>query len=265
MAGVASERTYRLCPSCGADCGRLLETYSPEDWALVACSACDFVYLRNPPPYEALVNDFAWEKTHAQRSVRRKSLLFSRVNRRLRAALGLQSRHSPEKFARLFGKGRVLDIGCGAGGRIQSPLVPFGIEISDALHKTADARMRAQGGYCLHGAGAECIKKFETEFFDGILMHSYLEHEVALLDVLRESHRVLKPLGKIFVRVPNFGSLNRRLAGANWCGFRYPDHVNYFTPGSLRSVAAIVGFNTRLINPATLPTNDNVQALLTKI
>jgi len=264
MGGVVSEHSFRLCPSCGADCGRKLARYSPEDWEVVACTNCGFVYLQNPPPYEALVNDFAWEKTHAVRSERRKSLRLSRLNRSLRKTLGLQRRHPPKKFLRVFEHGRVLDIGCGAGDRIRAPLVPYGIEISESLHATADANMRSQGGYCLHGAGAERIRDFDTGFFDGILMHSYLEHEVAMLEVLRECHRVLKPLGKIFVRVPNFGSINRRIAGADWCGFRYPDHVNYFTPGSLRSIAAKVGFDTKLVNPATLPINDNVQALLTK-
>lgn len=265
MNGPANALTYRLCPCCGADRGRKIDTYSPDIWVLVACAECDFVYLQNPPPYEALIDEFAWEKTHALRSERRKALPLSRLNRRLRAALGLQSRHKADKFRRVFGQGRVLDIGCADSGRICAPLVPFGIEISATLQQAADAQMRAAGGYCLHGAGADRIRDFDDMFFDGILMHSYLEHEVAVADVLTECRRVLKPNGKIFVRVPNYASLNRRVAQADWCGFRYPDHVNYFTPASLRHIAAKFGFKTKFVNPATLPVNDNVQALLSKI
>lgn len=265
MNEQATVLTHRHCPCCASDRGRKLDAYSPDIWVLVACEKCDFVYLQNPPPYEALIDDFAWEKTHALRSDRRKARPLSRLNRRVRSALGLHSHHTPEKFRRIFGEGRVLDIGCGDSGRIRAPLVPFGIEISAALQQAADARMRAEGGYCLHGAGADRIRDFDDEFFDGILMHSYLEHEVAVSDVLAECHRVLRPEGKIFVRVPNYGSLNRRVTQADWCGFRYPDHVNYFTPASLRHIAAKFGFKTKIVNPATLPVNDNVQALLSKI
>ena len=29
-----------------------------------------------------------------------------------------------------------------------------------------------------------------------------------------------------------------------WCGFRYPDHLNYFTPKTLAAMAGEAGFNT---------------------
>lgn len=95
-------------------------------------------------------------------------------------------------------------------------------------------------------------------------MSSYLEHEVEMMAVLKGAFRALKPGGRVFVRAPNFGSLNRRVMGARWCGFRYPDHVNYFTLESLGRVAASVGFGTQLMNRASLWVDDNIQALLVK-
>ncbi len=82
--------------------------------------------------------------------------------------------------------------------------------------------------------------------FNGVIMHSYLEHEVEVMAVLNGAFRALRPGGKVYVRVPNFGSLNRRLIGAKWCGFRYPDHVNYFTLASLRQVASRAGSKRNL-------------------
>ena len=96
------------------------------------------------------------------------------------------------------------------------------------------------------------------------MMHSYLEHEVDVLKTLRGSAHCLKPGGKIFVRVPNYNSLNRRIAGGNWCGFRYPDHVNYFTLSSLRAVAEKAKFKTTLVNKYNLILDDNIHALLSK-
>jgi len=56
----------------------------------------------------------------------------------------------------------------------------------------------------------------------------------------------------------------RRVIGAKWCGFRYPDHVNYFTLHSLRDVAARAGFSCQLVNKISLPVDDNISVLLRK-
>jgi hypothetical protein len=52
--------------------------------------------------------------------------------------------------------------------------------------------------------------------------------------------------------------------GPKWCGFRYPDHVNYFTLSTLRNVAKRTGFDTTLINRATFMVDDNIHVLLRK-
>ena len=73
------------------------------------------------------------------------------------------------------------------------------------------------------------MKQFPDRYFTGILLRSFLEHETQPQALLAECARVLAPGGTVYVRVPNYGSLNRRLLGGKWCGFRHPDHVNYFT------------------------------------
>jgi hypothetical protein len=70
--------------------------------------------------------------------------------------------------------------------------------------------------------------------------------------------------GAIYVRVPNYGGINRRILGPKWSGFRYPDHVNYFTLASLRRMAADCGLKVRLLKPFVLPVDDNINAVLTK-
>jgi hypothetical protein len=50
----------------------VLARYSRQPWFVVQCSTCGFVYLRNPPTYEQLVSEFAWEKTRAIEKQRRK-------------------------------------------------------------------------------------------------------------------------------------------------------------------------------------------------
>lgn len=221
-------------------------------------------YLRNPPAYEALEEDFAWEKTYEDKKTKSKGSTFlSPYVRSIRNKLGMY-RDKAKSFRKWFNDGHVLDIGSGWGQRITAPMTPYGIELSNALFKISDERMRAAGGYCLHGAGAEAIWDFDEAQFDGVVMFSYLEHETDVLGVLRGAHRALKETGGVFIRVPNFGSLNRRVIGKKWCGFRYPDHVNYFTLETLTDVARRAGFETTLINTFTLPIDDNISVLLRK-
>ncbi len=255
--------TYRQCPACQGDEPSLLEAFSPDPWTVASCGACNFVYLTNPPSYEALEEDFAWEKTYVEKKTATKgSTWFSPLGRKIKAATKMTGRNREAKYIDWFNGGKVIDIGCGWGNRIPAPLIPFGIELSTAMHERADAHMKARGGYCLHGAGAEAIWDFPENAFDGVIMNSYLEHETEVMKVLEGTARALKPSGAIFVRVPNYASLNRKVIGPKWCGFRYPDHVNYFTPDSLRQVAAKVGFTVQITNALTLPIDDNINALL---
>ena len=256
--------TARACPTCAATDHTVWDAYSPEPWQLVQCSDCGLTYLQNPVTYEALEEDFAWEKTYETKKAQSKgSTPLSPYIRKIRNALGMY-RSKDASFRKWFNDGHVLDVGCGWGQRIAAPMTPYGIELSNSMQEVADNRMRAAGGYCLHGAGAEAIWDFPEGQFDGIVMFSYLEHETEVTRVLKGAHRALKATGGVFIRVPNFGSLNRRVIGPKWCGFRYPDHVNYFTLDTLRDTATRCGFRMELVNKITLPLDDNISVLLRK-
>jgi SAM-dependent methyltransferase len=260
------DSALRACPLCAGQDARRWDGYSPTPWNVVRCTGCDMSYLQNPVPYEALEEDFAWEKTYAAKAEQSGgSTPLSKMVRRLRTRLGVLHRDKQQAFRRWFNDGHVLDVGCGSGQRILPPMTPYGIELSKALHAQADGFMRRHGGYCAHGAGADTIWTFPKGHFDGILMFSYLEHEVEVHKVLTGAYHALKDSGAIFIRVPNFGSLNRRLIGAKWCGFRHPDHVNYFTFKTLTETCRRAGFSTQLINTISLPVDDNISVLLRKI
>ena len=256
----------RKCPVCESpsDTALRLHKYDCDKWKIGCCLNCGFVYLLNPPRQDDLIDKLAFEQTFERRKEQRKSALRSAAAQ-FRTFLVQFKRHGSNPSSRFFPRGRVLDVGCGGGQRIEPPAIPYGIEISRHLFHEADRIMRARGGYCVHATGSDGIVQFDDNHFDGVLMNSYLEHEVDVLPVLRGAHRCLKPNGKLYLRVPNYASINRRVFGRSWCGFRYPDHVNYFTPSSLRSTAARVGFRVRILNRLRLPIDDNIHALLTKV
>jgi SAM-dependent methyltransferase len=255
----------RSCPQCGAGEAHLLRRYSTDAWHVAACDACRFVYLRNPPAYDRLTAEFAWEKTSEAEAERRRR---RRPMRRFEESVlwPLRRRVGPtrgELYRKLFRPGRVLDVGCAEGDTIPEPFIPFGIEISRAYFERANARMSTRGGRVVHGGGAIAIAEFPPRYFTGVILRSVLEHEVEPIALLKGVERVLDEGGVAYVRVPNFASPNRLITGRAWCGIRHPEHVNYFTPRSLVRMAAAAGLTLRQLHPLRV-FDDNINALLTR-
>ena len=94
-------------------------------------------------------------------------------------------------------------------------------------------------------------------------MRSYLEHETNPRSVLEKCFVALKAGGVVYIKVPDYGCVGRRVVGKNWCGFRFPDHVNYFTKRSLKQLAQSIGYSYQQAN-VIAGLDDNLYALLRK-
>lgn len=264
---IRAAPALRICPICDTNNrARQPSRYSQLPWILKECAGCRFTYLENPPGYAALEDDFAWEKTSAHESQLRREHepvlhridTASRVLRRVRVR--------PQKVLRLIhryiGGGRLLDVGCGTGrvGVLAgSAYVPFGIEVSRTLADSANRHFRSLGGHVVQAHALSGLATFGEEFFDGVLMKAYLEHEIAPREALIATCRAMRPRSALIVKVPNYASLNRLLRGRRWCGYRHPDHVNYFSPRSIVRLLEATGFDIerfRLVD--RLPTSDNM-------
>lgn len=233
--------TCEVCQKSGAT---LVAKYTRGPWPVVACDHCGFVYLGRVPDYDDLSVNLAWEKQHAEEKARRKKTdnlaRFDALTRfRLKFGKAIdRARHTRGVPA----SGRVLEIGCGGATRIPEGPTPYGIEISEALSNKARPIFEARGGAVYHEPATTGIERFPDDFFDTIIMRSYLEHEARPRLILERAFTRLKPGGRILLRSPNYNSANRFIRGANWCGFRFPDHVNYFTPRSLGALAKSIGY-----------------------
>jgi SAM-dependent methyltransferase len=259
----------RPCPACGAGNATVPPgRYSSLPWAIKQCPGCGFVYLDPAPRHEALNETLSWERSHAEERRRRAAArpIVSRISRLSHGRKKILPRNDiASMLARHAPPGNVIDIGCADGGRamrLPEAYVPFGIEISAELAGAAETRFASRGGRCVHAPAEEALRDFPDGFFVGAMLRSYLEHEVHPAEVLHELGRTLARGGVMIVKVPNYASLNRRLTGRAWCGFRFPDHVNYFTPASLTAMAAKAGFTTEFGLLGALPTSDNMWATM---
>ncbi len=255
------------CPICNtANFAQPANMYSVAPWVLKTCASCSMVYLENPPAYEDLKEELAWERTFAEESKarRKRNPLLYKLGRLPKAVV--QKLFKRDKLLALTRKyiapGRVLDVGCGWGHTLEHfppAYIPCGIEISAELSAVAEARFAPRGGFCISADGLTGLRSLSAAMFSGVIMTSYLEHEVHVGEVLAETARVMQPGARLIVKVPNYASWNRTLRGAKWCGFRYPDHVNYFTPELLVRLMQQSGFSIVQFDTADrMPTSDTM-------
>lgn len=238
--------------------------WSVDPWQIVRCRETGLLFLANAPDYETLEEEFPWEVSSAAESKRRREA--EPIRQRLSDGLKVIQKNLRGRRPKLFRLLRealpqpaldtpqtVLDIGCGSGRLLSRfaglfaeeghAIVPAGIEISAALATTAATNFQPLGGFVRQSPAISGLQQCAAESVDAIVMCSYLEHEVRPLDVLTAARRVLRPGGAIVVKVPNFDCWNRHLRGRRWCGFRFPDHVNYFTPRTLRRLSDEAGLH----------------------
>ena len=260
------QKVSRSCPNCAGVAVTPLPKYSHPDWNTVQCLPCQLVYLDKAPLYESLSEDMAWSKQFADEAKRRKQKepWVSWLDQKTRWRLHIFRDDEWAYIARKISTGKVLDIGCGNQNRIPTQFTPYGIEIEKQSAEQANVEMKKCGGHVIHAPALTGLESFEDHFFDGIIMRSYLEHEANPREVLQACYNTLKPGGVIYVKVPNFDTINRIVRGINWCGFRFPDHLNYFGIRTMKQLAEAQNYQFLLVNNLTRFTNDNLHCFLQK-
>ena len=260
--------------------------FSRDDWLIVRCRETGFVFLANPPEYSQLETEYAWEQTSLKETERRaieepvmsrvstiakqtKMTLFPKRNKIATVACGLlRTRQPSETLA-------VLDVGCGAGvlmaevhrrlASVGRKVTPIGIEVSRQLASASHRQVAPLGGRVVCANALDGLAELPSGSIHLAMMCSFLEHECQPLRMLQRLYAVLVPGGSVVLKVPNFACWNRMLRGRKWCGFRFPDHVNYFTPKTLHTLAQEAGFERTQQNMLDkFPLSDNMYAVLTK-
>lgn len=137
------------------------------------------------------------------------------------------------------GPGKVLEIGCSVGILLsilkEKRWEVWGVEPS----KSANVARKK---------GIKVVNKvFEKAnlprgYFDLIILNHTLEHLENPLDIFKKARTLLKKGGKIFVDVPNFGSLSSSILGRRWPYLAPSEHLYHFEPRTLKKVITKAGF-----------------------
>jgi 2-polyprenyl-3-methyl-5-hydroxy-6-metoxy-1,4-benzoquinol methylase len=209
-----------------------------EEYDLMRCSGCSYVWLANPPKPEEMGPHYSED-----------------YHRVIMAAgeMSAASRWQRQRVTVAHYKkgGSILDIGCSSGAFLGTlkggSWELYGIEMEAS---TAEKAKAATGAEVFVGEALDA--PFPDESFDVITGFDLLEHVYHPRQFLAKVQQWLKPGGIVYLGLPNIDSWEARMLGTYWYGLELPRHLSHFSPRSLRQVMNSLGLEeVSLITPRT--------------
>ncbi|HUR85618.1 MAG TPA: methyltransferase domain-containing protein [Solirubrobacteraceae bacterium] len=201
------------CPLC--DSPRIAPLRGYEAAHLRRCRACGFVFAGRRPSGEQLRRQYdGYGLGTAESGVTRK---------RYEELL--------DEFDAYRRTGRILDVGCGEGGFLEAA-ARRGWEVH-GTESTEGALERNRARGIAMTLAPTRPGDLPAAAFDVVTAFEVVEHvgepraeAAAIADAIRDG-------GLLYVTTPNFSSASRRILGAGWNVIEYPEHLGYFTAGTL--------------------------------
>ena len=197
-------------------------------FALVECTDCGLTFL-NPQPSQEILSKFYPDRGYYN------------GKKTLSSYYDLILRNSKiRKIAKHTEKRLVLDVGCGDGSLLaameRKGWQCYGTDVSKSAYDIAKKRFKN----VYLGQLRDC--NFETEKFDVVMFNHSFEHLLDPKAELKETKRILKPGGLLYLSVPNFGSMQFKLAGEFWHHLEIPRHTYQYTPATIQSLLQKNGY-----------------------
>lgn len=256
------------CDLCGGTSYRKrhewkdLLLFGPERWDLVTCDDCALGFLHPRPTREAIGGFYPQDYPAHHAPMTQPKPWHRRISSPEQPALGLLRRAliqirqdlSWYYFPRWRGRGDVLDVGCGSGGRYLDILkalgwTTHGLDPSDA----AVAGATAKGHVAQVGTAEEQL--FGDHSMDVVTIWHVLEHTHSPQRALEACYRTLRPGGLLSLCVPNYAGLQAKLFRRYWWSCDAPRHLFQFTRRTLGRYLEEAGFTNVKITTRSGPTS----------
>lgn len=151
-----------------------------------------------------------------------------------------------DALQRVQPRGRLLDVGCGAGFFLDAAR-KRGYDVSGVdLSPVPAAHARDSLGLdvtvdSLYGLEAPAAT------FDAVTIFQTIEHDPNPDALCAELYRIVKPGGVLMVTTPAADGFVARVMGRRWFGYRNVEHVSFFSQDSLRHALEEAGFKIEFL------------------
>jgi len=226
----ANDKTaaWIVCPACGED--RTEPLGRKNGFAIWRCGACGLGYV-NPRPQPAQLAEWYKKEYFVLAGATGVSHLRHGAVKLATATLRL-------KLLQTAGsKGRLADIGCGGGFFAAAAAAGGWTAVGLEPSPEAAGLARRQGV----GVVLEAVP-FADGRFDVVTLFDVVEHVSSPATCLAEARRLLVPGGHLLLEAPNMAGWLPSVLGVRHPFVRPPEHLTYFTPGSLRRLLERSGY-----------------------
>ena len=241
------------CNLCGVDDAetlfRIKDKFgvADEPFRIVQCRRCNLVFI-SPRPSPEEMGKYYPETYSWKESFGGESLLTGWVRKAERVYRYHLLRHEVSSVIEVTGKntGKVLDVGCGTGDRLNvfqsHGFQSCGVETADSADYAAKVlKLDVRKGDLF-------AARFPDQSFDVVTLYHVLEHTHAPLGVCREIRRILKKDGRLVIQVPNMESWQYRVFGPRWAGFDIPRHLYTFGKRTIVQLLETAGFQVTKVD-----------------
>lgn len=218
------------CPICGPDAPSVVR-YDFAPHKVVVCSSCGLTYL-SPRLTESAILELYKDEAYYNSNISGQGYdEYMEISDNWVKTFTLRLK----QIAPYKSTGKALDIGCGPGYFLTAAqklgFDVHGLDPSDYIvtqaQKTWGDRVRLG---LIESAG------YEPESFDLIVAFDTFEHIYEPKQFLAAIQRVLKTGGVLAITTPDPTSLLSKISGKNWVSFKLPEHVFYWSPGTIRKI-----------------------------
>jgi SAM-dependent methyltransferase len=165
---------------------RRMDDGSGGTYRIARCSACGFLYVNPRPTPEELIRLYSHNAMCFREDYEPVSLEMPVLRRVIR------------EIQRFVKSGSLLEVGCGRG-----ELLELASKSGFAAHGCDLQRSPALDSNVDFHVGTLQSSTFRDESFDCLVLRNTLEHLFDPADELRTCHRLLKPGGYLYLKVPN--------------------------------------------------------------
>jgi|LauGreDrversion4_2_1035121.scaffolds.fasta_scaffold169469_2 2-polyprenyl-3-methyl-5-hydroxy-6-metoxy-1,4-benzoquinol methylase len=138
--------------------------------------------------------------------------------------------------------GRVLDVGCG-NGEMLDQYRALGWQTTGVEPGHESAELAREKGHCVFTGLVE-EANLPSESFDAITLWDALEHIPNPTQVTGEVYRLLRPNGKVYIHVPNYGSCYGQYWKDRWFMFTAPLHYYHYSSTTITELLQRNGFTS---------------------
>ena len=202
-------------------------TVSKEQFNIVRCSSCEFIFT-NPRPAPDFLGNYYDSNTYISHNSKGVSLI--KLIYKIARSLAFKSKY--QLIKRYVNENKtLLDYGCGSG-HFLSYCNKQGIKIT-GIEPNNDARKTANE--ITKNAVVNSISKLDQTFQVITLWH-VLEHIPNLNETVDLLKKKLNKNGTLIVAVPNVEAWDAQHYKNNWAAYDVPRHLYHFSQSSLKNL-----------------------------